>query len=89
MFQVYSLPFVFDSYKIVSQNLTSLVLTLGKFFLVTVKAKVHALNTTLLFFQKFLIIFCLYQVDCKQKFLCYENQNKKVMVIFQFSQFLT
>ena len=54
--------FVFDSYKIVSQKLTSLVLTQGKWsiFLVKVKAKVLVLTTTL-FFQKFLYIFSLYQ----------------------------
>ena len=55
--QVYSLCFVFDSYKIVSQNLTSLVLTLGKWsiFLVKVKAKVLVLTTTLFFFRNFYI----------------------------------
>ena len=65
VFLVYFLPFVFDSYKIVLQNLTSLVLlTLGKWsiFLVKVEAKVLVLTslfsmTTTLFFPEISIYF--------------------------------
>ena len=49
--------FCFYSYKMVSENLTSLVLTRGKWsiFLVKVKAKVLVLTTTLFFFRNFYI----------------------------------
>ena len=54
--------------------MTSPVLTLGKYLLIKVKAIVCLDNQTL-FFQKFLYIFSLYQVDFKKKFVCYENQT--------------
>ena len=49
--------FCFYSYKMVSENLTSLLLTCGKWsiFLVKVKAKVLVLTTTLFFFRNFYI----------------------------------
>ena len=71
--------------KILSQNLTSLVLTLGKceYFLIKVIVKVlKYLDDNTLFFKKFLYIFSLYQVDFKKKFVCYENQIKRVILNF-------